>query len=201
MAIEGFDMRLTPLTIRNPETGRLLTASVYTIDGVEGTFSMGQLVFAICAAIALEREQALVGLMNEIDDATDKLKGLTDIQSALIDWFNAAGVDETLNEQTLGVSVSYGGQTYDCTNWRQFLVDVCETAVSEVPAGTNLTRDEVEALINSISDKMDSFNAINNDQLIQMQSETSKRDQAFDLLTNILKSFNRELLGNANNLL
>lgn len=200
MAIEGFDSYLTPLTIRNPETGRLLTASVYTIDGVEGTFSMGQLVFAICVAIALEREQALVSIMDEIDDATDKLRGLTDIQSSLIDWFNAAGVDETLNAQALGVFISYGGQIYDSSNWRQFLVDVCEMAVSEVPAGTNLTRDEAEALINSISDKMDSFNAINNDQLIQMQSETSKRDQAFDLLTNILKSFNTELVGNANNL-
>lgn len=200
MAIEGFDSRLIPLTMRNPETGRLLTASVYTIKGVEGTFSMGQLVFAICAAIALEREEALVGLMNEIDDATDKLRGLTDIQSVLIDWFNAAGVNETLNAQALGITVVYGGQVYDNTNWRQFLIDVCEMDASAVPAGTNMTRDEVEALINSISDKMDSFNAINNDQLIQMQSETSKRDQAFDLLTNILKSFNTELVGNANNL-
>ena len=200
MAIEGFDSRLIPLTMRNPETGRLLTASVYTIQGVEGTFSMGQLVFAICAAIALEREQALVGLMNEIDDATDKLKGLTDIQSALIDWFNAAGVNDSLKAQDLGVNILYGGEVYDNTDWRKFLVDVCEMVVSDVPAGTEMTREEVEALINSISDKMDSFNAINNDQLIQMQSETSKRDQAFDLLTNILKSFNTELIGNANNL-
>ena len=33
-----------------------------------------------------------------------------------------------------------------------------------------------------------------------MQSETAKRDQAFDLLTNVLKSFNTQLVGNANNL-
>lgn len=200
MGIESFGTRLTPLTIRNPETGRLLTANVYTIKGVEGTFSMGQLIFAICASIAIEREEALVAIMNDIDKATDKLKGLTDIQTALVDWFNEAGVDDRLNPGLLDVSLAHDGKTYEGDGWRTYLVDVCEMLPSEVPMGDALTRDEVEALIDSISDKMDSYNAINNEQLIQMQSETAKRDQAYDLLTNVLKSFNTQLVGNANNL-
>lgn len=200
MGIEGFDTRLTPLTIRNPETGRLLTANVYTIEGVDGTFSMGQLVFAICASIAIAREEDLVALMNDIDKATDKLRGLTDIQAALINWFNEAGVDDKLTPSTLSVSISYEGQTYAGESWRTFLTGVCEMLSAEVPSGSTLTRDEVEALIDSISDKMDAYNAINNEQLIQMQSETAKRDQAYDLLSNVLKSFNTQLVGNANNL-
>lgn len=200
MGIEGFDTRLTPLTIRNPETGRLLTANVYTIEGVDGTFSMGQLVFAICASIAIDREEELVAIMNDIDKATDKLKGLTDIQAALIDWFNTAGVNDKLNPGALSISIAYEGSSYTGDSWRKFLVDECEMLPSEVPTGTTLTRDEVEALIDSISDKMDSYNAINNEQLIQMQSETAKRDQAFDLLTNVLKNFNNQLVANANNL-
>ena len=200
MGIEGFDTRLTPLTIRNPETGRLLTANVYTIEGVDGTFSMGQLVFAICASIAIAREEDLVALMNDIDKATDKLRGLTDIQAALIDWFNMAGVNDTLTPSTLSVSIAYDGQNYTGEAWRTFLLDVCEMLSAEVPSGSTLTRDEVEALIDSISDKMDAYNAINNEQLIQRQSETAKRDQAYDLLSNVLKSFNTQLVGNANNL-
>lgn len=200
MGIESFDTRLTPLTIRNPETGRLLTANVYTIEGVDGTFSMGQLVFAICASIAIAREEDLVAIMNDIDKATDKLKGLTDIQAALIEWFNISGVNDPFNPAAANISLAYDGQSYTGDSWRSFLVDVCEMLPSEIPMGGTLTRDEVEALIDSISDKMDAYNAINNEQLIQMQSETAKRDQAFDLLTNILKSFNNQLVANANNL-
>ena len=197
----AFESTLSPLTIKDPETGRLLTAHVYTIEGLEGSFSMGQLVFAICVAIALEREQRLVDIMDEVDASTSKLKTLTDIQSALVDWFNAAGTNDMF-DQTFGsdVYIAYDGHVYQGTEWRNFLWEVCELATEQLPNKSELTRDEVESLINAISDKMDSLNAINNEQLIQMQSETAKRDQAFDLTSNILKSFNAQLIGTVNNM-
>ena len=201
MDLGAFSNELIPLTIRNPETGRLLTASVYTIEGLEGTFSMGQLVFAICMAIGIDREQALVDIMDEANVSTAKLKTLTDIQAALVDWFNEAGNDERFNLEFGGdVVISYDGTYYGGADWRNFLWDVCGMSYEQLPSTPDLSRSEVETLIDSISDTMDSLNAINNDQLIRMQSETAKRDQAFDLLSNILKSFTAELLGNANNM-
>ena len=201
MDLGAFSNELIPLTIRNPETGRMLTASVYTIEGLEGTFSMGQLVFAICMAIGIDREQALVDIMDEANVSTAKLKTLTDIQAALVDWFNEAGNDERFNLEFGGdVVISYDGTYYGGADWRNFLWDVCGMSYEQLPSTPDLSRSEVETLIDSISDTMDSLNAINNDQLIRMQSETAKRDQAFDLLSNILKSFTAQLLGNANNL-
>ena len=201
MDLGAFTNELIPLTIRNPETGRMLTASVYTIEGLEGTFSMGQLVFAICLAIGLDREQALVDIMDEANVSTAKLKTLTDIQAALVDWFNEAGTNDKFHLEFGGdVVITYDGRYYGGAEWRDFLWNACEMTYEQLPSKTELTRSEVESLIDSISDRMDSLNAINNDQLIQMQSETSKRDQAFDLLSNILKSFTAELLGNANNM-
>ena len=201
MDLGEFSSELIPLTIRNPETGRMLTASVYTIEGLEGTFSMGQLVFAICMAIGLDREQALVDIMDEANVSTAKLKTLTDIQAALIDWFNEAGNDDKFNlEFGSDVVITYDGKYYGGADWRNFLWEVCDMSYEQLPSKPQLTRTEVETLIDSISDKMDALNAINNDQLIQMQSVTAKRDQAFDLLSNILKSFTAQLLGNANNL-
>ena len=201
MDLGSFSNELIPLTIRNSETGRLLTANVYTIEGLEGTFSMGQLVFAICMAIGIDREQALVDIMDEANVSTAKLKTLTDIQAALVDWFNEAGTNDKFHLEFGGdVVITYDGKYYGGSEWRNFLWNVCEMAYEQLPSTPQLTRTEVETLIDSISDTMDSLNAINNDQLIQMQSETAKRDQAFDLLSNILKSFTAELLGNANNM-
>ena len=201
MAMGEIGAELRPLTVTDPDTGRLLTAKVYTIEGVEGTFSMGQVVFAVCMAIALEREQKLVDVMEEIDNITDQLQTSTDIQAALVDWFNEAALKDNFNlEFGEGVAISYQGRVYSGKEWRDFLWEVLEISKDILPSGDSLTRDQVETLIDGISDKMDSLNAVNNDQLIKMQSETAKRDQAFDLLSNILKSFNTELVGNANNL-
>ena len=47
---------------------------------------------------------------------------------------------------------------------------------------------------------MDSLNTISQDTLIQLQSLTAKRDQSYDLVSNVLKSLNNVLVGNANNL-
>jgi len=36
--------------------------------------------------------------------------------------------------------------------------------------------------------------------MILLQSETNKRDQAYDMVSNILKSINTVLIGNVNNM-
>ena len=59
---------------------------------------------------------------------------------------------------------------------------------------------DTDELISKIEAKMDSMNSFSQQKMIELQSDTNKRDQSFDMITNILKSLNSTLMGNANNL-
>ena len=197
-----FGTEMMPLTMRNSETGRVLTASVYTLDGVDGVLSMGQLVLAICLSRAADIESGIVNLMTEIEQTSAKLNALTKIQAELVKWYDESAASATFDCQLKDESWTYkdeNGKTYSCKNWRDFLITACGMTDEELTKSP-LTRTEVETLINSISDAMDAGNSISQDQLLKLQSDTSKRDQAHDMVTNILKSFNTELVGNANNM-
>lgn len=203
--ITEFGTELMPLTMRNPETGRILTATVYTVPGVDGTLSMGQLVMAICLSRASDIENDLVKLMGDVDQTSNKLKGLTKIQAELVKWYEEHAADAKFGFDLTDGSWSYvasdSSKSYTVSNWREFLTDAEACGMTdELLKKDSLTRDEVETLINSISDTMDANNAVSQDQLIKMQSLTTKRDQAHDMVTNVLKSFNTEELGNANNM-
>lgn len=196
-----FSSEAIPLTIRNPETGRLLTARVYTIEGLEGEFSMGQLVMAICLSRAADVEAELIEIMNDVDRTSEKLDTLTQIQNLLVKWFDEHGVNDPFNfDFGGGTEITYNGRAYTGTEWRDFLWEVCEMTEEQVPAGETITKQQVESLIDTVSDKMDSYNSVSQDQLIQMESWTAKRDQTYDMVTNILKALNSQLMGNAGNL-
>lgn len=205
--IGEFGTEMMPLTMRDSETGRILTASVYTVAGIDGVLSMGQLVMAICLSRASDVESELVDLMAEVDQTSQKLSCLTKIQAELVKWYDESPADAqfgfgledgswsySVTEKATGIT-----KTYTVSNWREFLQEVCGMTDEEL-SKPSLTRAEVETLINSLSDTMDANNAVSQDQLIKMQSLTTKRDQAHDMVTNILKSFNTEELGNASNL-
>ncbi|MBR4675180.1 MAG: hypothetical protein IKP00_12005, partial [Victivallales bacterium] len=53
-----------------------------------------------------------------------------------------------------------------------------------------------DQLISDIESKMDSLNSFSQQKMIELQSETNKRDQAYDMITNILKSMNTVQVGN-----
>ena len=205
--IKEFGTELTPLTARDTKTGRLLTATVYTVPGVEGTLSMGQLVMAICLSRAADVEESLVKLMGTIDHISDRLAALTQIQGKLSDWYETHSVNDAFAFALEGMTWSYKsaedemwpGKVYSGENWREFLTEVCGMT-DEALTADSIRRVQVEDLVNSVGDTMDANNSITQDQLIQMQSDTSKRDQAYDMVTNILKSFNTELIGNAGNM-
>ena len=205
--IGEFGTELMPLTIRDPETGRILTSTVYTVEGIDGVLSMGQLVMAICLSRASDVEADLVDLMADVEQTSQKLTCLTKIQAELVKWYEEHPANDTfgfeLEDGTWSYSVTEEAtqitKTYTVDTWREFLREVCGMTDEELSKGT-LTRPEVETLINSISDTMDANNAVSQDQLIKMQSLTTKRDQAHDMVTNILKSFNTEEIGNASNM-
>ena len=57
-----------------------------------------------------------------------------------------------------------------------------------------------DQLITDIESKMDSMNSFSQQKMIELQSETNKRDQAYDMITNILKSLNTVQVGISNNI-
>jgi hypothetical protein len=47
---------------------------------------------------------------------------------------------------------------------------------------------------------MDSHNSFSQQTMIDLQSQTAKRDQSYDMISNILKSLNTTLMTNVNNI-
>ena len=59
---------------------------------------------------------------------------------------------------------------------------------------------DIDQLITDIESKMDSMNSFSQQKMIELQSDTNKRDQAYDMITNILKSMNTVQVGIVNNM-
>jgi hypothetical protein len=55
-------------------------------------------------------------------------------------------------------------------------------------------------LLTAIEAKMDAKNTFSQQTMIELQSLTAKRDQSYDMISNVLKSLNTVLVGNANNM-
>lgn len=199
--METFETGKTVLTMRDSETGRILTANVYYVEGIDAPLSMGQLVMAICLSRANEVETDLIAEMDAVDRASDRINVLTSIQQELVNWYDDHNASDMFGYSlSTGWSAEYNGKTYDNTTWRRFLIEDCEMSEEALLNKDQLTHDEVEDLINIVGDKMDSYNSVSQSKLISIQSLTSKRDQSYDLVTNVLKSFNTQLMGLANNI-
>ena len=199
--METFETGKTALTMRDSETGRILTANVYYVEGIDAPLSMGQLVMAICLSRANEVETDLIAEMDAVDRASDRINVLTSIQQELVNWYDDHNASDMFGYSlSTGWSAEYNGKTYDNTTWRRFLIEDCEMSEEALLNKDQLTHDEVESLFNTVGDKMDSLNSVSQSKLIKIQSLTAKRDQSYDLVTNILKSFNTQLMGLANNI-
>ena len=176
------------LSMINQETGRNLTARAYTVDGIENAdhslreLSIGQLVMAICLERASVLEQSIIALMEEMNNTSAQLEAMTKIEEAVL-----AG---TVTMES--ASLTYNGTSY---TYKGFLENVM--GMTNVPASANA---DSSAFITDLEAKMDEKNSFSQQKMIELQSQTSKRDQAYDMISNILKSLNTVLVGNANNL-
>lgn len=189
IGVDSFDLSMV-----SPETGRFLSANFYTVEGVtnvDGTLrelSIGQLVMAICLKRAAELETNIIALMEEMNDTSAKLEKMTEIENVLL----AYGVymsDITKN------GVVYNGTNYTC---RDFLVTIVGMSSSDVPSG-HVTADSTD-FITALEAKMDEMNSFSQQKMIELQSLTNKRDQSYDMISNILKSLNTTMIGNVNNM-
>ena len=54
--------------------------------------------------------------------------------------------------------------------------------------------------ITALESKMDEKNTFSQQKMIELQSLTNKRDQSYDMISNVLKSLNTTIIGNINNM-
>jgi hypothetical protein len=188
IGIDTFDLSMV-----NPETGRYLTANFYTVEGVENAdgslrqLSIGQLVMAICLNRASKLEADIIALMEEMSATSAQLAALTEIENDILD--GGANMDNINTSH-----VTYDGQNY---TFYDFLVNVMKFSASDVPTG--FADGSNTDLITLIESKMDEKNSFSQQKMIELQSLTNKRDQSYDMISNILKSLNTTMTGIVNN--
>ena len=178
------------LSMTSPETGEYLTANVYTVDGVfepDGVtprlLSIGQLVMALCLQRAASLENDIIKKMNQIETVSEQLELMTKIETDIL----------ASNINMSSKTVSYKGESY---TYYRFLTEVMD--IDDVPSG-KVNKDST-ALITGIESKMDENNSFSQKTMIELQSQTNKRDQTYDMISNSLKSINTVLVGTANNM-
>ena len=181
------------LSMVSPETGEYLTARTYTVDGVLGVdnqprlLSIGQLVMAICLQRATALEASIIELMEKMNQTSAQLELMTQIETDILDG--------GANMSNINTShVTYEGRDYD---FRAFLVNVVHMDAASVPTGFVSASDS--DFITALEAKMDEMNSFSQKTMIELQSLTSKRDQSYDMISNILKSLNTVQVGIVNN--
>ena len=189
------------LSMKNPDTGEYLMADVYTVDGVENAdgsprlLSIGQLVMALCLKRAHDLEMGyndsitgqhvdgVVEIMNSLENNTEILECLTKIETETLDG--------DVNLKTKKLTFQGEEMTY-----YEFLTGY--TTIENVPEGT--VNSKSSEFISALESEMDSKNSFSQQTMIQLQAQTTKRDQTYDMISNTLKSLNNVLVGTANNM-
>ena len=169
-----------------------LTANYYTVPGVTNpdgsprALSIGQLVMALCLQRATELEAEIIKIVEDLNKTSEDLERLTEIETAIVN-----ATDSSVNLKTTkltGTDISY----YDFLTKSDYKIGL--TGVPETASSSS------SQLITDIEAKMDSHNSFSQQTMIDLQSQTAKRDQSYDMISNILKSLNTTLMTNVNNM-
>ena len=190
------------LSMVSPQSGEFLTARAYTVEGVTNAdgslrqLSIGQLVMAICLSRASKLEADIIALMEEMSTTSAQLADMTKIEQAVIDDFAANQNGHAYNLDNVTVTSS--------TSAVQLLRDleVINSSQTYVRNDSILSTADImyDDFITQIESKMDEKNSFSQQKMIELQSLTNKRDQSYDMISNILKSLNTTIIGNVNNM-
>ncbi len=205
IGIDTFDLSMT-----SPDTGRYLTANFYTVDGVTNVdgslrqLSIGQLVMAICLNRASKLETDIIALMEEMNATSAELKIMTTIEEKVVGWTTAdpqphPGYEHLYHDTISGTGTNYDGKTYmDVLRSMGIIGDGIEC----VRWSGNKDPNDImyDDFITALESKMDEKNTFSQQKMIELQSLTNKRDQSYDMISNVLKSLNTTIIGNINNM-
>ena len=189
------------LSMVSPQTGEFLTARAYTVEGVtnpDGSLrqlSIGQLVMAICLNRASMLERQIIELMDEMNTTSQHLADMTTIEKAVIDDFSSNQNGHAYDLNNVSITSS--------TDTVQFLRDQGVLNSSQVYVRNDSILSVADIMyddfITEIESKMDEKNSFSQQKMIELQSLTNKRDQSYDMISNVLKSLNTTMTGIVNN--
>lgn len=194
----AFETDTIDLSMRDSETGAKLTANVYYVEGVNDEFgvqkalSISQLLLAICMQRASEIEKKIIAIMEEMNTNTDTLEGLTAIEAALVDGETDLN---KIRRDEIGTPFRWVDEQTGELKSSELATDMLE-GIGIYDYDTM----DVDTLLTEIESKMDSLNSVSQELLIDLQSNTAKRDQCYDFASNGSKSFYTVETGIANNL-
>ena len=184
------------LSLTNARTGKPLTASVYDVtfaDGSARTMSIGQLVMAICLERATGMEADVISLMEKMADSTVNIDALAAIEKEVVERM-AVSDRITMSSVTGSWEVAY----VDAVTNETVTVTVSNAAQALRLLGVGESAD-AEQMIELIESKLDELNTNSQEQMIMLQSQTNKRDQSYEMISNVLKSVFTVLNGVVNN--
>ena len=192
-----FETSTIDLSLRNAKTGRPLTANVYDVtfdNGVVRTMSVGQLIMALCLERATEMEWDVVELMEEMAGTTATIESLSTIESRIVETLSD-GTEFSLDDIAGPFTITYEDPD---TGER---VTTVESNAARVFDRLGIDKSgDAETSIEFIESKLDQLNTNSQEQMILLQSQTNKRDQSFELISNVEKSLFTVLSGVANNM-
>lgn len=131
----------------------------------------------------------------EVQTDSDEYRALIQINTNLLPIWQDITVDFNLNNYF----TVYDGKRY---SYYGFLHGTKDDTSGIMGMGmTNITElMDAGSLITEIEAKMDELNSFSQQKMIELQSLTNKRDQSYDMISNILKSLHTTLIGNVNNM-
>lgn len=208
ITVDTFD-----LSSLDESTGLHNTAKVYWVDGINRPLPLAQLVMAICLERAVDRENEVVRIMNKITQTTQMIEELAAYQNLIVqhaegwtygyvdgeyawpqDWVMLVNStdDSKRPPDTPARDDGTGEKTWIAYfNTHYFNPDgtkpESELDVSSFQKPT-WTADDVSKILDAIDTKLDSLNTTSQKDMILLQSETTKRDQTYDLISVMVKS-------------
>ena len=199
--MDGFSVTTFDLSMTNPETGNPLVANLYHVDGIARPLSIAELVMAICLDKATEIEEKIVGRMETLSRMTINLEALTEVQTALTSLMVAKSprpaleyVDDLSNWNPAWGKGPFGLKLdwYDANGIRQTYPIETYPQLQQflAPAGVSLDDklQTISELVQAVSSRIDELNTTNQKEMIDLQSDVAKRDNRYELITNMLKS-------------
>lgn len=183
------------LSSYNPETGVKNTANVYHVEGIRGELTIAGLAMAICLQRATALEKEIVDIMSQMQATTKRIEQISKLEEELVNFQDTGIVKGKKKSESYDASqwgaITTGelpdGQTLD-KRWTLWLKEV-GVWDKEKYNQKEIKADVLNEILNDVETGLDSLNTNSQEMMITLQSTTIKRDQSYDMLTALVKSF------------
>lgn len=172
------------------DTGKVRTANIYYVDGIDRELTLAELVMAICLSRAAEMESGIIDIMRKMQDTNIAIDGLSRAETIFVNkQDDPPGTGRTFNDFIAGITPAPtlpedASSSDDVVDW----LTKHEVSIVVGDMKSPLTKDNIQAIITAIESKLDTLNSFSQQKMIELQSETNKRNQAYDLISSMVKS-------------